>query len=258
MPSSPACPAVQIGAAPTAAERASQLQSARLLSAIIDSSDDAIRKRLDGTVETCNAGAERLFGYPAAVATGKHISLVIPPERIDEKKWIIAPLKAGRRIDHIETERARADGTAIRMSLTISPIVNETGAVVAASRILRDVSARKYAEAQRQRLLKVPRRQPGLHRDLRSPRRAVRCQSRLPADGGWTRSSRRRTRPSQSSSSLNQARIINECFPQVLRDSQGEIDIRTTLASGTLSIFPSLPVTTTCPFSTTTRRTLLM
>lgn len=136
-------------------ERASQLQSARLLSAIIDSSDDAIRKRLDGTVETCNAGAERLFGYPAAVAIRKHISLVSPPERIDQEEWIIATLKAGRRIDHFETERARADGTAIRVSLTISPIVDDTGAVVAASRILRDVSARKDAEAERQRLLKV-------------------------------------------------------------------------------------------------------
>ena len=67
-------------------ERASQLQSARLLSAIIDSSDDAIRKRRAWTVETCNAAAERLFGYPAAVAIGKHISLVIPPERIDEEE----------------------------------------------------------------------------------------------------------------------------------------------------------------------------
>ena len=125
-------------------ERTAQLQTARLLSSIIDSSEDAIiRKRLDGTIETWNAGAERLFGYPAAEAIGRHISLVIPPERIDEEEQIIATLKAGRRISHFETERTRADGTRIWVSLTISPIVDERGAVVAASKIVRDVTERK-------------------------------------------------------------------------------------------------------------------
>src|SRR5262249_49884718 len=124
-------------------ERASQLQTARLLSAIIDSSDDAIiRKRLDGTIETWNGGAEQLFGYAATDAVGKHISLLNPPERIDEEDRIIATLKAGRRIDHFETERVRADGERLWVSLTISPIVDETGAVVAASKIVRDVTAR--------------------------------------------------------------------------------------------------------------------
>jgi PAS domain S-box-containing protein len=137
-------------------ERANQLQTARLLSTIVDSSDDAIiRKRLDGTIETWNAGAERLFGYSAADAIGKHVSLLIPPERIDEEERIIATLKAGRRVDHFETERVRANGARMWVSLTISPIVDETGAVVAASKIVRDVTARKYADAEREKLVKV-------------------------------------------------------------------------------------------------------
>jgi PAS domain S-box-containing protein len=75
-------------------ERARQLDTARILAAIVDSSDDAIiRKRLDGTIETWNAGAEGLFGYRAADAIGRHISLVIPPDRIHEEEQIIATLK---------------------------------------------------------------------------------------------------------------------------------------------------------------------
>ena len=130
-------------------ERANQLQTARMAAAIIDSSDDAIiRKRLDGTIETWNAGAERLFGHLAADAIGKHISLVIPPDRIAEEERIIATLKAGRRIDHFETERVRADGTRRWVSLTISPIVDAAGEVIAASKIVRDVTARVHAETE--------------------------------------------------------------------------------------------------------------
>jgi PAS domain S-box-containing protein len=137
-------------------ERANQLQTARMLSAIVDSSDDAIiRKRLDGTIETWNAGAERLFGYQAADAIGRHISLVIPPDRIQEEEQIITTLKAGLRINHFETERVRADGSRIWVSLTISPIADETGTVVAASKIVRDVTPRVHAEAEREKFVKV-------------------------------------------------------------------------------------------------------
>jgi PAS domain S-box-containing protein len=165
--------------------------------------------------------------YPAAVAIGKHISLVIPPERIDEEEWIIATLKAGRRIDHFETERARADGTAIRVSLTISPIVDETGAVLAASRILRGVSARKYAEAERQRLLKVLEDSPDFIGicDLQGVPFFVN-RAGLQMVGLDTFEQATHTPVAEFFFPEDQARIINECFPQVLRDTQGEIDIR--------------------------------
>src|SRR5207249_3046928 len=91
-------------------DRASQLDAARLLGSIVESSDDAIiSKSLDGMIQSWNAAAERLFGYSAEEAVGRHISLVIPPERIAEEDHIVASLKAGRRIDHFETERVRSD-----------------------------------------------------------------------------------------------------------------------------------------------------
>jgi PAS domain S-box-containing protein len=133
-------------------ERASQLRMARLAEAVIASSDDAIvRKRLDGTIEMWNPGAERLFGYSASEAIGRHISLVIPPERLAEEDRIIATLRAGERIEHFETERVCADGSRRWVSLTISPITDEHGVVIAASKIVRDVTGRRLADAERER-----------------------------------------------------------------------------------------------------------
>jgi PAS domain S-box-containing protein len=135
-------------------ERRAQLHAVRLLAAIVESSDDAIvSKTLDGTIQSWNAGAERLFGYAAAQAVGRHISLVIPPDRLSEEDHIIALLKAGQRIDHFETERVRADGRRIVVSLTISPIRDADGVVVGASKIVRDVTERKAVEAERQKFV---------------------------------------------------------------------------------------------------------
>ena len=126
---------------------------ARLLAAIVASSDDAIiSKSLDGIIQSWNEGAERLFGYTALQAVGRHISLIIPPDRIAEEEKIIASLKAGERVDHFETERRRSDGRRLQVSLTISPIKDEAGNVIGASKIARDISQRKEAEAERARL----------------------------------------------------------------------------------------------------------
>ena len=128
-------------------ERGQQLLTARFLASIIESSDDAIvSKSLDGTIQSWNAAAERLFGYTAEQAVGRHISLIIPPDRITEEDRIIASLKAGQRIDHFETERMRSDGSRILVSLTISPIKDQDGRVVGASKIARDITDRKRAE----------------------------------------------------------------------------------------------------------------
>ncbi len=135
-------------------ERASQLLAARLLASIIESSDDAIlSKSLDGTIQSWNAAAERLFGYSAAQAVGRHISLIIPPERIDEEDRIIASLKAGDRIDHFETERIGSDGQRLLVSLTISPIKDDEGRVIGASKIVRDVTAQRQLEQRQHQLL---------------------------------------------------------------------------------------------------------
>jgi PAS domain S-box-containing protein len=135
-------------------EKASQLLTARLLASIVESSDDAIiSKSLDGIIQTWNAAAERLFGYPAEHAVGRHISLIIPPERIAEEDEIIIRLKAGKRLDHFETERLRYDGQPILVSLTISPIKDEAGNVIGASKIARDVTQQRQSEQRERQLL---------------------------------------------------------------------------------------------------------
>ena len=137
-----------------AQEKAKQLLTARLLAAIVDSSDDAIiSKNLDGIIQSWNKAAERLFGHPAANAIGKHISLIIPPERLSEEDEIIARLRAGDRIHHYETERIRGDGRLVQVSLSISPVKDESGVVVGASKIARDISERKRSEAERHKFV---------------------------------------------------------------------------------------------------------
>ena len=132
---------------------AARLLDARRLASIVESSDDAIiGKSLDGIIQSWNAGAERLFGHTAEQAIGRHISLVIPPERLTEEDDILANLRAGRRVDHFETERLRRDGRLVPVSLSISPIKDDEGRVVGASKVARDITERKRAEAERRRL----------------------------------------------------------------------------------------------------------
>ena len=118
-----------------------------LLAAIVASSDDAIvSKNLDGTITSWNKSAERLFGYMAEEAVGKHITLIIPRERWDEENSIIARLRRGERVDHFETIRRRKDGSTIELSLTISPVRDSTGRIIGASKVARDITQQKRAE----------------------------------------------------------------------------------------------------------------
>lgn len=118
-----------------------------LLAAIVDSSDDAIiSKDLDGVVTSWNRGAERIFGYTAEEMIGQPIIRLIPPERRHEELTILNLLKNGNRVDHFDTVRVRKDGSFVDVSLTISPIKNSAGVIVGASKIARDISARKRWE----------------------------------------------------------------------------------------------------------------
>lgn len=135
-------------------EKVGRLLAARILASIVESSTDAIiSKSLDGIITSWNAGAEHLFGFTAEQAMGQHISIVIPPERIAEEEHIIASLKAGQRIEHFETERVRSDGQRLLVSLTISPIKDESGNVVGASKIVRDVTQQRKSEERERELL---------------------------------------------------------------------------------------------------------
>jgi len=127
---------------------------ARRLAAIVESSDDAIiSKTLNGAIVTWNAGAARVFGYDAEEIIGRPVTLLIPPDRLGEEAAILARIRRGERIEHYETVRQRKDGGLIDISLTISPILDETGQVVGASKIARDITARKSAERKQELLL---------------------------------------------------------------------------------------------------------
>ena len=114
------------------------------LAAIVESSEDAIvAKTLDGTITNWNKAAERIFGYSAEEAIGQQITLIVPPDRLDEEADILASLRRGERIDHFETVRKRKDGTLLDISVTISPVKDAEGRVIGASKVARDITERK-------------------------------------------------------------------------------------------------------------------
>ncbi len=122
-------------------------RATNLLAAIVDSSDDAIiSKNLNGVITSWNKAAERVFGHTAEEAIGRHITLIIPPDRRDEETTILEKLKRGERIDHFETIRMRKDGTLLDISLTISPVKDSSGRIIGASKVARDVTEKKHAE----------------------------------------------------------------------------------------------------------------
>ena len=128
------------------------------LAAIIESSDDAIiSKDLHGIITSWNAGAQRIFGYAEAEAVGQSITMLIPPDRLAEEEEVLSRVRRGLRVEHFETVRWRKDGTLVDVSITVSPIRDRSGVVVGASKIARDITARKAVEAEvrelQQRLL---------------------------------------------------------------------------------------------------------
>ena len=125
-----------------------EAEIARLrLASIVESSDDAIvSKDLNGKITSWNAGAQRIFGFTAEEAVGKPITIVIPPELHSEEDGILKRIRAGERMEHVETVRVRKDGTRLEVSLTISPLKNWQGEIIGASKIARDISERKRFE----------------------------------------------------------------------------------------------------------------
>ena len=117
------------------------------LAAIVDSSEDAIlSKKLDGTITSWNAGAERLYGWMAEEIIGRSLYEIVPEDRREELRSILDRLASGLRIEHLETMRIRRDGTLVEVELTVSPLKNEYGKVVEASAIARDITQRKQLE----------------------------------------------------------------------------------------------------------------
>ena len=122
------------------------------LAAIVESSDDAIiSKDLNGMITSWNAAAERTFGYTEGEMVGNPITIIIPPELLAEEIQILRRLRNGEHIQHHETIRVTKQGMRVNLSLTISPMRDSEGKVVGASKIARDITERKRAEAALQR-----------------------------------------------------------------------------------------------------------
>jgi PAS domain S-box-containing protein len=177
-----------------------KLEEGRLrLAAIVESSDDAIvSKTLEGKITSWNQGAQRMFGYTADEILGKSVTILMPPERVDEEPGIIERLKRGERVDHYETVRKRKDGTLLHVSLTVSPIKDDDGRVVGASKIARDITDRVRTAEERAKLLESERNArleaeristmkdeflANLSHELRTPLNAILGWSQLLASG---------------------------------------------------------------------------
>jgi PAS domain S-box-containing protein len=121
-------------------QKRSEENNARLAS-IIESSDDAIiSKNLNGIITSWNTGAEKIFGFSAEETCGKNISIIIPTVKLEEEAGIIAKIAEGEKVDHIETIRKTKDGREINLSVTVSPVKDNNGKIIGASKIARDIT----------------------------------------------------------------------------------------------------------------------
>jgi PAS domain S-box-containing protein len=134
-------------------EQSRAVQAREQLASIVESSGDAIvSKDLDGIIISWNSAAERLFGYAAEEVVGKSITILIPEELHDEEPKILDRIRHGDSLDHYETIRQRKDGSRVPVSLSVSPVKDAHGTIVGASKIARDITARKEAEHERDRI----------------------------------------------------------------------------------------------------------
>jgi PAS domain S-box-containing protein len=119
-----------------------------VLAAVVESSDDAIISTdFNGIIATFNQGAERLFGYTAQEVLGKPVTILVPPDRQHEEPEILARIRRGERVHHYETLRRRKDRTLVDVSVTVSPVKDDHGRIIGASKIARDITERKLHEA---------------------------------------------------------------------------------------------------------------
>lgn len=154
-----------ISAFQSAQRQAEKELEARLnLAAIVESSDDAIvSEDLEGVVTSWNRGAEKLYGYSSEEAVGKPISFLVSPDRQDELRWIMERIRRGGRVEHLETQRVRKDGSCVDVSLVVSPIKKDADYTIGVSTIARDITASKEADRHKNEFLAL------LAHELRNP-----------------------------------------------------------------------------------------
>jgi PAS domain S-box-containing protein len=126
------------------------------LALIVESSDDAITSAtLDGKISSWNKGAERIYGYTESEMVGQPFTILAPPNRADEAPINLDRVRRGERIRAFETIRMRKDGQLIDVSLTISPVMDSSGRVIATAAVARDITAHKREEERSRRLAQV-------------------------------------------------------------------------------------------------------
>src|SRR5262249_28864427 len=196
------------------------------LAAIVESSEDAIiSKTLEGVILTWNAGASRVFGYDASEVIGKSIYILIPIEKYDEEAEILKKLKRGERIEHYETVRVAKDGRRLDISLTVSPVRDKTGKIVAGSKIARDITDKKRAESERAELLEreksalIEAKRANrvkdeflamLSHELRTPLNAILGWTRILRTGSIGEADRSRALETIERNAKSQARLIED------------------------------------------------
>ena len=196
------------------------------LAAIVESSDDLIvSKTLDGVITSWNRGAERFLGYTADEVVGRHVSMLMPPELVEDMPKILDRVRRGETVDHYETRRTRKDGTAVDVSLTVFPIRDASGRIIGASKMGRDITREKLIEGERR---EADRRKDEflamLAHELRNPLAAIGNAAQLlgklvPEEGlEWARDVVQRQ-------VKHLARLIDDLL-DVSRISQGKIGLR--------------------------------
>jgi PAS domain S-box-containing protein len=145
--------------------------------AIVEYSDDAIlSKDLNGIITSWNPAANRILGYTSEEMVGTSILRIIPDELHSDEPFILAKIRGGERIDHFETVRLAKDGRRLDVSLSISPVRDDTGQVIGAAKILRDISARKRLEEsliQAEKLAATGRMAATIAHEINNPLEAI-------------------------------------------------------------------------------------
>lgn len=202
----------------TEARRASEAR--RYLAAIVESSDDAIiGQTLDGKIASWNRGAERLYGYRADEVVGQPLAKLVPPDHPDEVPALLDRIKRGEFIEHFETERVRKDGTRVAVSLTISAVHDAEGNVIGASKIARDITARREEDRRKSEFLAL------LAHELRNPLAPLRNGLQVMRLAKDDREVMERTRVLMERQLQHMVRLVDDLL-DISRISQGKLQLR--------------------------------
>lgn len=198
-----------------------------LLAEIVASSDDAIiSKTLDGIILSWNAGAERIFGYSADEAIGRPITIIVPPDRLDEERNILERLRRGESIEHFSTTRVSKDGRLLDISVTISPLRDSEDRIVGASKVARDISAEKRAELA---LVEADRRKDEflatLAHELRNPLAPIRNSLQILRLAAITDPAVKQIQDVMERQVNHMVRLVDDLM-EVSRITRGKIELR--------------------------------